>query len=261
METFAASMRRADRMSGLPDSIICHILSFLPTQEAVATSILSKRWIPLWKAIPSLNFDDESYLQNRDFEKFIQLVYTSLLLRDMEQTIKKFNLVCMSTSCHSSMVNTWVMFANQRKVEHLSLSLPSTLSLPSNLFSSTTLVVLKLSGFSLNNNSSIHFPSLKLLDLRNIHFLERQYVVHFLSACPILEVLVIKSLTFTNPLIIRKSKHYQLSKLVKVDVSESSIVFPLKSFNSVEFLRADVVGIVYKSSFIWLICYLFSMFN
>lgn len=221
METFPPSMRRADRISALPDSIICHILSFLPTQEAVATSFLSKRWIPLWRAIPSLNFDDANYLQ----------------------TIKKFNLVCKSASCLSSMVNTWVMFANQRKVEHLNLSLPSTISLPYNVFSCTTLVVLKLRRFSLNKNSSIHFPSLKVLDLRNIHFQERQNVVEFLSGCPILEGLVIKSLTFTDPSIIRKSKHYQLSKLVKVDVSESSIVLPLESFNSVEFLRADVVCI------------------
>uniref|UniRef100_A0A7N2MA78 F-box domain-containing protein n=1 Tax=Quercus lobata TaxID=97700 RepID=A0A7N2MA78_QUELO len=49
-----------DRLSNLPDSLLCHILSFLPTNEAVVTSILSSRWKTLWTLVPKIDFQDTS---------------------------------------------------------------------------------------------------------------------------------------------------------------------------------------------------------
>lgn len=48
-----------DRISRLPDPILCHILSFLPAKHAVATRILSSRWNLVWTWLSNLCFDDE----------------------------------------------------------------------------------------------------------------------------------------------------------------------------------------------------------
>ncbi|OMO54211.1 hypothetical protein COLO4_36556 [Corchorus olitorius] len=49
-----------DRISSLPDSILIHILSFLPTQDAVRT-VLVPRFRHVWHFLPILTFDHSWY--------------------------------------------------------------------------------------------------------------------------------------------------------------------------------------------------------
>ena len=49
----AAPPTTTDRISDLPDEIICHIISYLPPKQIALTSLLSKRWKPLWLAMPN----------------------------------------------------------------------------------------------------------------------------------------------------------------------------------------------------------------
>ncbi|KAJ8628461.1 hypothetical protein MRB53_021768 [Persea americana] len=54
-----------NRISSLPESILLHILSFMDTNDAVRTGILSKSWRHLWTSVPNLNFV-QSYRRNKD---------------------------------------------------------------------------------------------------------------------------------------------------------------------------------------------------
>ncbi|KAG5539161.1 hypothetical protein RHGRI_019650 [Rhododendron griersonianum] len=51
-----------DRISALPDGLLCHILSFLHTSQAVATAILSTRWKYLFTSLPDFDVDDSLLL-------------------------------------------------------------------------------------------------------------------------------------------------------------------------------------------------------
>lgn len=51
-----------DLIGILPDEVLCHILSFLTTQESALTSILSKKWLNLWILVPNIGIEDSVFL-------------------------------------------------------------------------------------------------------------------------------------------------------------------------------------------------------
>uniref|UniRef100_A0A8R7UP42 F-box domain-containing protein n=1 Tax=Triticum urartu TaxID=4572 RepID=A0A8R7UP42_TRIUA len=46
-----------DRLSALPDDLLCVILSRLKALQTVRTCVLSTRWRHLWRAVPRLDID------------------------------------------------------------------------------------------------------------------------------------------------------------------------------------------------------------
>ncbi|XP_076943726.1 F-box/FBD/LRR-repeat protein At1g16930-like [Bidens hawaiensis] len=84
-----------DRISRLPDDVICHILSFLPTKHAVATSILSSRWINLWSFLSVIDLDDTLYFnpsrRHPNSPLFVNFL-DRLLSHNQSQTITNFKL-------------------------------------------------------------------------------------------------------------------------------------------------------------------------
>lgn len=216
------SIPSEDRISSLPDPIIGHILSFLPTKLSAATSILSKRWKPIWLSLPTLHFEDETF---PNYDSFRLFVLTFFLTRDISLPLHSFHLKCTKASyLHSEDINRFVQAATQRVIENLNLRTVSfRLELPRSIFSCETLVVLRLYGISLNELSRVvvHFPCLKILDLSHVFFKHAEYLPKLLSGCPILEELEINFLFVVNPKRLVLEENYQcLPNLIKANISK-----------------------------------------
>ncbi|TVU16792.1 hypothetical protein EJB05_36947, partial [Eragrostis curvula] len=68
-----------DRISGLPEGVIHHVLSLLPAHDAVRTSVLARRWRHLWSSAPGLRVTGVKGWRSSD--KFVDFVERLLSLR------------------------------------------------------------------------------------------------------------------------------------------------------------------------------------
>ncbi|CAN7074420.1 unnamed protein product [Brassica oleracea var. botrytis] len=106
-----------DRVSNLPDEVLCHILSFLTTKEAALTSILAKRWGNLLAFLPYLTFDDSAEI----IQSFMNFVDRVMSLQG-NSPLKKFSLKCL-TLVDTARLDSWISSALARGVSDLDLAI------------------------------------------------------------------------------------------------------------------------------------------
>lgn len=219
----AVANSMVDRMSDLPESLMCHILWFLPTKEAVATSILSSSWKSLWKLVPRLDLDVNTIKDSWSYgdvsfqhivsrvlaqQELLEAAPTSTCGSEASHHLQTLRLKCsLGHAC--SRLDTWLRAAAAREVKELDLEICYTpwvwggerLELARSVFSCCrTLVVLKLSGdieidIGIDDRaSSFQFPCLKILQLLEIIYTQEDSdsFSRLLFGCPVLE-----DLTFT----------------------------------------------------------------
>ena len=183
-----------DRISDLPEPLLCHILSFLPTKQSVATTILSRTWNHLWTLVPNLDLDTTTIDASFNLEPIVSRLLSLQRTPCLQNFRLKFLYGCSSFNNPVSYLETWLRIAAGRKVEELDLDYESIrytpLQLPPSFFSCTTLVVLKLRGdIHIDPPSSFQFPSLKIMHFINISLGFTYFSLRLISACPVLEEL------------------------------------------------------------------------
>ncbi|KAK3432011.1 hypothetical protein EUGRSUZ_E04094 [Eucalyptus grandis] len=196
------SVNSCKQLCDLPDAILLQILSLLPTEDVVRTSVLSRRWEYLWTSIPSLVFREEYKENHRGRILFRNFVERALLLRGLSP-MKVFSLSCVVDSeeyfnGNESRVNTWITAAIGHNVQDLCLYLefghPCTAyKIPRCIFRCGTLRELHLQmKHDLKLPSIICLPNLKVLILVDVPFGDDKSLEKLLS-CPSLEKLSLEN--------------------------------------------------------------------
>ncbi|CAL9224139.1 unnamed protein product [Arabidopsis halleri] len=148
-------------ISFLPDEILAHILSFLPTKRAASTSILSKRWRTLFQIMnllcPSLYLDDSDLLypeRQTEEESVVQNSFRNFVDKTLSgcnnNSLKKFSLNYQDDVQRMSLTTRWISKAMELGVSDLDLCIYMHLMyepprlLPNTVFINNTLVKLTL---------------------------------------------------------------------------------------------------------------------
>ncbi|KAJ4787122.1 F-box/RNI-like/FBD-like domains-containing protein [Rhynchospora pubera] len=180
-------------INNLPNSILVHILSFLPTTQAAQTCVLSRRWRYLWAYIPTLIIDEYSRNKAYKMKKFLQLCRSPYL--------RNVSLELGQSADYQSCFK-WLEFAMKHKdVEELSLEVSASswpnenlhYSLPRNIFShSQFLRVLVLYGCKLQNIGTVDLRNARKLSFEKINVVGNS-LNDLLASCTRVEILQLKN--------------------------------------------------------------------
>ncbi|KAL3740410.1 hypothetical protein ACJRO7_021659 [Eucalyptus globulus] len=232
-----------DLISALPDHAIRDIFSYLPTEDVVRTSVLSKRWRYRWRTTTTnLVFNRVRPRHHRARSLDFRSIVDSVLSQHTSTSeLKKFHVNgFFYDKADSPKLEEWLCFTEQRHVEDLCLELDTSLQamyiLPHFLFCSSSLVRLQVSRccFSLGR-TSINWPRLKVLLLSNVN-LSDDILTCILRGSPVLESLELGRCLGLNNVVLDSTtsvKHLFLS---------ISNLFDLRRIRAPHLLRMRVAG-------------------
>ncbi|XP_050208768.1 F-box/LRR-repeat protein 25-like [Mercurialis annua] len=178
-----------DHISELPDAVIIHVLSFLPsTKLCVKTSILSKRWQLLWTYVPNIIIS-QSYDSIRS--KLVKRVVEKTLALHSSSKLNEFFIQISSSHELYPSIESWLLFAVGKAVKSLILEFNERHArylLPQFLYSNSHIRVLNTTLCEFVPDGRISLSALKELTIVRAT-LNDEVIQNILSGTPVLECL------------------------------------------------------------------------
>lgn len=188
-----------DRISELPDDIILTILSKMPIKTAASTSVLSRRWKPMWNKIPHLDLDgrariasllplkpkcfdnqteDEIKRINSEFKSWVNKIIETYSGPSIHEFCLRYQLFTHGND-DSDHICRWLDFASKKGVQRLELDFSDSSGAP---------FLSRIWGMFIPTPTLESFTRLTSLSLKKVH-LNAKVIDHFLYKCGQLEEL------------------------------------------------------------------------
>ncbi|CAH2064642.1 unnamed protein product [Thlaspi arvense] len=179
-----------DRISSLPDDLLIQILSRVPTEDAVATTFLSKRWRYVWIMLPRLDYKDTGK------RKSIWWLLDQSIRLYQAPRLERLR-IRLGRHCPVDVdVTNWVAKAIDCCVRNLLFALhwkTEPIRMPQALYTCNTLARLALISAKIivDVPSPVSLPSLTQLELIRVVYRDEDSHVRLLSGCPVLKHLTV----------------------------------------------------------------------
>ncbi|XP_071734762.1 F-box/FBD/LRR-repeat protein At1g13570-like isoform X1 [Rutidosis leptorrhynchoides] len=202
----ASKSATEDVINTMPSNVVSFILDFLPLQDAVRTSILSKNWRYKWTTINQVVFGNDffEYIMRTKGDVDGRIITRVLVYH--EGSITKFVLdIPRHKRFDDDDIYLWAKLLSTKSVKEMIIVNKNItpIVLPTRLFSFVDLKHLKLCCCCFHGASLGGFPKLLSLDLEWVNSWEL-----IIGLCPLLEVLQIY-----HPLAMTKMKLDDFAKL------------------------------------------------
>ncbi|CAA7039375.1 unnamed protein product [Microthlaspi erraticum] len=204
MESSSSSdqVKNVDWISKLPDDVLLVILSRLSTEEAIRTSIVSKRWEHAWKQMSHLVLDMQRLIDDKEpLDSSIRAAtLLTKVLNNHNGHLESCVIDHFSYHGTNGMLNAWIRLSTCVKhtksltlTHHFdSLERTKAFNVLSDCFSHPSLTSLSLQGYILDTSHCFNnCQNLKTLKLHFIMGLEVGVFNRVLAFCPSLQVLVL----------------------------------------------------------------------
>ncbi|XP_016484993.1 F-box/LRR-repeat protein At3g26922-like [Nicotiana tabacum] len=216
MEVVEAS---PDLINKLPEHLLCSIISYLPTKEAIATSIFSKHWKFLWKSLSrlSLNLPQD------------QVLVDKILSSQVGKNIEHFHMNHLPQDWSTSKNNMkrWINhLKNKKRLQGISLYCDKNnyrSYLPRSIFHGRFLQVVELKEYVLTDASPfegcVNFKTLKLIAIH----LKDKTLNDIVRNCTSLENLSLNDCSKLNIDIIHHKK-LKIIEIRDIDIMKFTLV-------------------------------------
>ncbi|XP_056861262.1 FBD-associated F-box protein At5g18780-like [Raphanus sativus] len=232
-----------DRISILPEPLLCHILSFLTTKESVRTGVLSSRWRDLWLWVPRLDLDKSDFSEENTCVSFID----KFLNFRGESYLRGFKLNTDhdDEESNSSVDACLTRVVNKCKIQHFEIKNYfgfCYLEMPLVFSMCDTLVSLKLSFVIMSDydNQSCSLPCLKAFHLEKVGFTSDEAAEALITCSPVLKDLKMSQSKYDYVEVLRvRSKSLKSFTLERADNDrvENSLETVVMDTPSLEYLN------------------------